>query len=61
MTTKKFYTIGPSSADLLDRATSEVSKYFPKQSRRFRAEELVVATWDGVGYYNNKSDKVTAF
>ena len=46
------------SADVLDRASREVSKFFPKLGKRFRAEQVLVVTWDGVGYFNNKSDKV---
>ena len=47
-----------SSADVLDRSTKEVEKYFPKLSKRFRAEEVIVVTWEKVGYFDNKSDRV---
>jgi len=46
------------SQDLLDRSTKDVAKYFPKLSKRFRAEEVIVVTWEKVGYFENKSDRV---
>jgi len=37
----------------------QVAKFFPKLSKRFRPEEVLVVTWEGVGYFDRKNDKVT--
>ena len=42
---------------LLARATSEIRAAFPN-SQSVTIRNLLVATWDGVGYYSRRSDKV---
>jgi len=43
--------------DLLDRANREIARVFPAQIP-FTASDLFIATWEGVGYFNSKTDKV---
>ena len=43
---------------LLARATSEIRAAFP-ESRNFTIQNLLIATWYRVGYYNLNSDKVS--
>ncbi|XP_067681271.1 nidogen-like [Haliotis asinina] len=45
---------------LLQRANTDVQAHFRGYSL-FEATSLFIATWDGVGYYNSKSDKVNTF
>jgi len=42
---------------LLARATSEIRSAFPS-SHNVTITDLLIATWDNVGYYYQKSDKV---
>jgi len=42
---------------LLARATSEIREAF-SNSENITITDLLIATWDNVGYYNQKSDKV---
>ena len=55
-----FYRIVNSAngSDLIDRSTDEVNRFFPRLSPRFRSQELVIVTWEKVGYFNTKADKV---
>ena len=36
---------------------SRIARYF-SGGASFQSSELLVATWDGVGYYNSRADKV---
>lgn len=45
---------------LLDAATSLIKKSFSAESR-FQANSLFIVTWDDVGYYDGKNDKVNSF
>ena len=42
---------------LLDRANMQIRNAFPLQPQ-FTATHLIIATWDRVGYFDRKSDKV---
>ena len=42
--------------DLLQRANNDIRRAF--STIRFSSEYLFVATWDHVGYYNSRTDKV---
>jgi hypothetical protein len=44
--------------ELLNKAAETVSRYF-SQARDFRPTSVVIATWDDVGYFEAKSDKVS--
>ena len=46
------------NAAILARSAIEVETNFNEEM--FRPTELFIATWDGVGYYNQKKDKVTS-
>ena len=43
---------------LLARATSEIRAAFP-ESGNVTITDLLIVTWDNVGYYYQKSDKVS--
>ena len=43
---------------LLARATNEIRNVFPL-SQNVIVTNLLIVTWDAVGYYNNHTDKVT--
>ena len=45
------------SPALLAKANKQIMDAFPLQAR-FTATRLLIATWDHVGYYNRKTDKV---
>ena len=45
------------NAAILARSAIEVETNFNEEM--FRPTELFIATWDGVGYYKQKKDKVT--
>ena len=42
---------------LLDRANTQIRNAFPLQPQ-FTATNLIIATWDSVGYFDSKDDKV---
>lgn len=42
--------------DLLNRATCEIKAAFPLSKR---ITNLLIVTWDAVGYYNQQTDKVS--
>ena len=42
---------------LLDRATNEIQAAFPA-SENVKVINLVIVTWDSVGYFRNGTDKV---
>ena len=44
---------------LLDKANMQIKNAFPLQ-QQFTATDLIIATWDHVGYFDNKIDKVIA-
>ena len=44
-------------AALIARANNEIATAFPAQIP-FTASDLFIATWDGVGYFDSKTDKV---
>ena len=44
-------------SDLLSRATDEIQRAFPF-SQNLNITNLVIATWDAVGYYYRGTDKV---
>ena len=46
-----------SDPDLLNKAANDISKGFP-MSQNVTVTNLLIATWDAVGYYSHKSDKV---
>ena len=43
---------------LLDRANMQIRNAFPLQPQ-FTATNLIIATWDHVGYFDGKSDRVS--
>lgn len=43
--------------ELLDRANQEIVRHFSR-GFQFRAQSLFIATWDEVGRYDQKADKV---
>ena len=43
--------------NLLARATSEIREFFP-DSQNVTMQNLLIATWDNVGYYNFRTNKV---
>ena len=43
---------------LLDRATSEIRAALPGSLNNNTISNLLIATWNRVGYYNNGTDKV---
>ena len=45
---------------LLDRATMQIRNAFPLQPQ-FNATNLIIATWDSVGYFDSKDDKVITY
>ena len=45
-------------SSLLARATSEIKAAFPR-SQNVTITDLLIVTWENVGYYNQKSDKVS--
>ena len=45
------------SQSLLDRASMQIRAAFPLEPQ-FTPTELVVVTWEDVGYFDSKSDKV---
>ena len=45
---------------LLDRANMQINNAFPLQTQ-FTATNLIIATWDHVGYFDSKSDRVSIF
>ena len=45
--------------DLLARATTQINNAFPLVRPQFSAVHLFIVTWDRVGYFDNKMDKVT--
>ena len=46
---------------LLTKATEQIRRAFSLVESDFTAKELFIVTWDKVGYFNQKSDKVTKF
>lgn len=42
---------------LFDRANTEIRTAFPYQPP-FNATQMYIATWDGVGYFDSKVDRV---
>ena len=46
--------------DLLARATNEIKAAFP-MSQNVIVYNLLVVTWDAVGYYERNSDKVSSY
>ena len=46
------------SQTMLDKANMQIRQAFPLQSP-FTATNLIIATWDKVGYFDSKMDKVT--
>ena len=46
-----------SDHDLLIKSANDISRGFP-MSQNVTATKLLIATWDAVGYYSHKSDKV---
>ena len=43
---------------LLDRASNHISGLFAQRLRRFEARWLFIATWERVGYYDGRTDRV---
>ena len=43
----------------LRRAAQTVRKGFPEMAVNFNPTEVFIATWDNVGYYEERSDKVS--
>ena len=48
------------SQALLDRANMQISNAFPLQPQ-YTATHLIIVTWDRVGYFDSKMDKVIVF
>ena len=44
--------------EIILRVRNEIAVAFPQLSTSFIAQEVVVATWDRVGYYERQTDKV---
>ena len=42
---------------LIDKANTQIKNAFPLQPQ-FTATDLFIATWDHVGYFDSKTDKV---
>ena len=55
--TGNIYYRNTTDRSLLARATSEIRAAFPT-SRNVDIKNLLIATWDGVGYYFQNSGKV---
>ena len=49
-----------STQTLLDRANMEIRNAFPLQPT-FTATDLFIVTWDQVGYFDSKSDRVSIY
>ena len=45
------------SQALIDKANMQIMNAFPLQPQ-FTATNLIIATWDHVGYFNSRSDRV---
>ena len=45
-------------AELVQRATNEIKENFARFSE-FQATSVFIVTWEDVGYYNEKTDKVS--
>ena len=43
--------------DLLARASNKINLAFPTSSKS-KVENLLIVTWDSVGYYSENTDKV---
>ena len=56
----KIYYRQTSDPNLLDRATSEIRQKF-SMSENITVTNLLIATWNNVGYYNQNSDKVCMY
>ena len=46
------------ATDLLARASTQINNAFPLVRPQFSAVHLFIVTWDHVGYFDNKMDKV---
>ena len=44
--------------EIILRVRNEIAVAFPQLSTSFIAQEVVVATWDRVGYFDTRTDKV---
>ena len=53
----KIYFRTTSDSSLLERATQDVAYVFSEDS--FTPEQLVIATWEDVGYYHKHDDRVS--
>ena len=49
-----------SDPDLLTKAANDISKAFP-MSQNVTVTNLMIATWDAVGYYFRNGDKVRSY
>ena len=55
--TGQIYYRQTTNSTLLARATNEIRMAFPT-SQNVNVTNLLIATWDSVGYYDSRTDKV---
>ena len=58
--TGKIYYRQTSDPNLLAKATNEIRQGYP-ESQNTTITNLLIATWNAVGYYFNKTDKVCTY
>ena len=56
--TGRIYYRQTSDPNLLAKVTSQIQQGYPKSQN---TTNLLIATWNAVGYYSNKTDKVRIF
>jgi hypothetical protein len=52
------YYRATSDTALLNRASAHITAQFTQAERTFQATRLFIATWERVGYYDEKTDLV---
>ncbi|XP_014255919.1 nidogen-1 isoform X1 [Cimex lectularius] len=57
----KVYARETTDQRLLDRSAHTIRQLYPNLPAEFDPKSMVVVTWDSVGYYNNKWDKVNTY
>jgi len=55
--TGRIYYRQTTNSTLLARATNEIQRAFP-MSQNVNITSLLIVTWDAVGHYNGRTDKV---
>jgi len=59
--TGNIYYRQTSDSILLDRANEQIGAAFPISLDVISVENLLIATWDRVGYHSHQDDKVRSF